>query len=408
MSLVVCPHCDQIQRMPALPQFGKALCGRCGAELYVATRHSIDHALALALGAAILCLFANVFPLMTLSLQGVEIETTIFGTARALYLQDRVVLSALVLWVAMIAPVLLLSVMLYVLVPMRLGFVSKGFSLAMRWVHALRSWVMVEVFMLAVFVALVKLDKVGAAFAGPGAWLCLAWMLVLAGLSVGFDTRMVWRVHDALLGRSAEAPDAGALARGELALCEQCGLLAGAGRCSRCGARIHSRRPASASRCLALLLAALVLYLPANLLTMMESVSPFGVQQDTILSGVVYLWDNGSPDLAVIVFVASIVVPIAKIMALGLLLACVRWRWSVPPRQLARLYRLIELVGKWSMLDLFVIGLLAALVDFGTKASVQAGPASLAFGAVVVLTMLAASSFDPRLIWDAQENRKHE
>jgi len=152
----------------------------------------------------------------------------------------------------------------------------------------------------------------------------------------------------------------------------------------------------------------LVLYLPANLLTMMESVSPFGVQQDTILSGVVYLWDNDSPDLAVIVFVASIVVPIAKIMALGLLLACVRWRWALPPRQLARLFRLIELVGKWSMLDLFVIGLLAALVDFGAKASVQAGPASLAFGAVVVLTMLAASSFDPRLIWDAQENRKND
>lgn len=401
-----------MHRALALPHGGKAFCERCGAELYGAARHSIDHALALALGSAVLCVLANVFPLMTLSLQGVDVATTIFGTVLALYRQGMTVLAALVLWVAVIAPALLLAGMIYVLLPLRLGRVPVDFARVMRLIHVLKPWVMVEVFMLGVFVALVKLDKVGAAFAGPGSWLCFALMLVFAGLSVGFDARMVWRVHDVLSGRPASGRrvDSAMVQRGEVAVCEQCSELGAAHdkACWRCGARLHRRRPGSMSRCLALLLAALVLYLPANLLTMMETLSPFGPQQDTIISGVVYLWDTGSPDLAVIVFVASVVVPMAKILALGLLLACVKWRWPVPARQQAKLFRMIELVGKWSMLDLFVIGLLAALVDFGMKASVRAGPAALAFGAVVVLTMLAASSFDPRLIWDAQGNGKHE
>lgn len=173
--------------------------------------------------------------------------------------------------------------------------------------------------------------------------------------------------------------------------------------CPRCGAALHFRKPASVSRSWALLIAAVILYVPANVLPMMKTSSLFGSQSDTILSGVVYFWTSGSWYLALIIFFASIMVPLLKMLALALLLVSVQLRTRWQPVQRARLYRLVEFVGRWSMLDIYVVGLLATVVQLTALASVRAGPAALAFGAVVVLTMLATESFDPRLIWDATE-----
>jgi paraquat-inducible protein A len=199
-------------------------------------------------------------------------------------------------------------------------------------------------------------------------------------------------------------------ARSGLLLCLDCGLVAravpgGDGLdCPRCGAALHFRKPDSIRRAWSFLIAAMILYIPANALPMMETGSLFGAQQDTILSGVVFLWTTGSWELAVVVFIASIVVPLAKILALVFLLVSVQLRSQWQPRQRTRLYRLIELAGPWSMLDIYVLTILVALVQIKALATIRAGPAALAFGAVVVLTMLAAMSFDPRLIWDPLED----
>lgn len=171
-------------------------------------------------------------------------------------------------------------------------------------------------------------------------------------------------------------------------------------RCVRCGSRLHRRKPDSIARTWALLLAAMILYLPANLLPIMRTGSLFGSEDNTILSGVVELWRNGSWDLAVVVFVASILVPLLKFGALIVLLVSVqRGRdWRTLGR--ARLFRLIENIGYWSMLDVFVVTLLVALVHFQPLTHVDPRPGVVYFGLVVVLTMLASMSFDPRLIWD--------
>jgi paraquat-inducible protein A len=175
------------------------------------------------------------------------------------------------------------------------------------------------------------------------------------------------------------------------------------GDCPRCGAALHLRKPHSLNRTWALLLAAALLYLPANLLPMMHSIDFFGPRTDTILSGVIKLWQDGAWDLALIVFVASVVVPILKIGVIGFLALSVQLRWRAQTVERTRLYRLVERIGHWSMLDIFVVALLVALVDIRGLAQVLPGPGALAFGAVVILTMLAAMSFDPRLIWDAAE-----
>jgi paraquat-inducible protein A len=170
--------------------------------------------------------------------------------------------------------------------------------------------------------------------------------------------------------------------------------------CRRCGAALHARKPHSVGRTWALLIAAWVLFVPANVLPVMVTGSLFGAQSDTIMSGVVFLWVTGSWPLALIIFIASIVVPGAKLLALTFLLVSVQRGSSWAPLQRARLYRAIELVGRWSMVDIYVAAVLAALVQFGGLMSIRPGPGAVAFGAVVVLTMFGAECFDPRLIWE--------
>jgi paraquat-inducible protein A len=170
--------------------------------------------------------------------------------------------------------------------------------------------------------------------------------------------------------------------------------------CARCGASVHVRKPDSIRRAWAFLTAAAVLYIPANVLPVIETGSLFSSQTDTIMSGVVYLWTSGSWPLAAIIFIASIMVPATKLIAMTFLLVSVQRRSTWSPLERTRLYRLVALIGRWSMVDIYVAAVLTALVQFKALAMIKAGPGAIAFGAVVVLTMFAAECFDPRLIWD--------
>lgn len=187
--------------------------------------------------------------------------------------------------------------------------------------------------------------------------------------------------------------------------CEGCGLVLGGPRagshCPRCGTPVHVRKPDSLARSWAFLIAAMILYIPANLLPVLHSTKLIEKWSDTIMSGVVSLWEDGAYDLAIIVFTASIVVPLLKMGALMLLLIGAQRGARDLPHERAILYRILEYIGHWSMLDVFAVALLVTLVHFGTLANVEPGSGIVAFGAVVVLTMLATMSFDPRLIWDA-------
>ena len=175
-------------------------------------------------------------------------------------------------------------------------------------------------------------------------------------------------------------------------------------RCPRCGARLHCRKPNSIHRTWALLIAALIFYFPANMLPITITTYLGSAQYDTILSGVLYFMHTGSWGIALIIFVASIVVPIGKLIILCGLLLSVQWRSRWRPKERSRLYRIIELVGRWSMLDVFVVTVLVALVRLGYLSTIEAGPGVIYFAAVVVITMIAAMTFDPRLMWDVLEN----
>jgi paraquat-inducible protein A len=173
--------------------------------------------------------------------------------------------------------------------------------------------------------------------------------------------------------------------------------------CPRCGAVLHRRKPNSISRTWALVLAAYVFYIPANVLPITTVISLGKEQSDTIMSGVIYFIATGMWPIALVIFVASVFVPLLKLLILTFLLISVhrksRWR----PKERTQLYRIVEVVGRWSMLDIYVVTILVALVKLGALATIDAGPGAVFFAAVVVITIFAAMSFDPRLIWDAME-----
>ena len=174
--------------------------------------------------------------------------------------------------------------------------------------------------------------------------------------------------------------------------------------CPRCGSTLHHRKPNSIKRTWALVLAAVVFYIPANLLPITVVISFGKAQADTIMSGVIYFIASGMWPIALVIFVASILVPILKLIILIFLLITVQRKSTWRAKDRTRLYRMTEAVGRWSMVDIYVVTILVALVNLGNLATIKAGPGAGFFAAVVVITMFAAMSFDPRLIWDAKES----
>jgi paraquat-inducible protein A len=177
--------------------------------------------------------------------------------------------------------------------------------------------------------------------------------------------------------------------------------------CPRCGSVLHQRKPRSLSRTWALVIAAFIFYIPANVLPITKVTSLGHAQSDTIMSGVIYFLLTGMWPIALVIFTASIFVPLVKLLILTFLLISVDRKWQWRPRDRTRLYRITEAIGRWSMTDVYVVTILVALVRLGALANVEAELGAIFFAAVVVSTMFAAMSFDPRLIWDAMETN-HE
>ena len=190
----------------------------------------------------------------------------------------------------------------------------------------------------------------------------------------------------------------------DLSHCHLCGLtLRGEGICPRCGEPVHQRIPGSLQRTWALLLAAMVLYIPANAFPIMHTSAIGGDRADTILEGVAYFVGHGDWAIAAVIFIASVLVPLLKMLALLYLLWSIHRRSPVRPRERTRIYRLTEVIGRWSMVDVFVVALMAALVHLGRIAEITPGPGALAFAAANMVRITTAAAFDPRLIWDRLE-----
>jgi paraquat-inducible protein A len=393
---MACHDCGLLHHLRALPDGGVAGCKRCGAVLYRSKPNSIDRALMLTLAALILFVVANSFPFLTFELEGRSTTSTLTTGVVMLYEDGMWPLAALVLGVTILVPLAKLLATTYVLLPLRFDRRVWGMARMFRATETMHPWAMMEVFLLGVIVAYVKLSDLARLELGIALFAFVALILTMIAAEVALEPREVWE----RLGRQARARSLTGKDSGSLVSCHACDQVC------RLGASLHRRKPHSLGRTWALLIAACILYIPANVLPVM-TVTSFGRgEPDTILSGVKALIAAGMWPVAILVFFASITVPVLKIVAMVFLLISVqrgsRWR----RRDRTVLYRVVESVGRWSMVDIFMISILVALVNLGAIASIVPGPGAIAFASVVILTMIAAMSFDPRLIWDARERTR--
>ncbi|MBI3131202.1 MAG: PqiA/YebS family transporter subunit [Acidobacteria bacterium] len=404
-TLLACPECDLLHRLRPLAKGERATCARCGTGLRRGGPTNHDRAFALYLVALVLFLLANASPLLKLHLHGVVQEATLGSCARILAAQGWPWLSAILITTVILAPLVHFAGVAYVLFELKRGGGTKATAVVFRLIGQFRAWEMAEVFVLGILVSYVKLSKTSTVLPGPSLVALLLFVLAAAAAVSSLNVHQVW--EDLGDGPAPALPPAATTARGAgLVACGACGRLEALGQrrfCSRCGSSLHSRKPRSRGRTWALLATAALLYIPANALPVMRIVQMGRAKSDTILSGILYFLQEGSWSLALLIFVASVLVPLVKLVALSLLLLSERGRWTWSHAHRAWLYRVTEAIGRWSMVDIFVITLMVAMVEMGNVASVAPGPGAMAFAMMVVATMLAVNVFDPRLLWDSLE-----
>lgn len=402
--LIACEHCASIFHRISLHKGESASCTRCGTILWRYSGLTPANWFALAIAALILFAVANAYPVASLNVQGMTQQATLLDAIRITWTQGHQVVALMTGLAGFVLPMLQLALLLWVLGPLSKGRAAVGLGNALHWLGLLRPWSMVPVFLLGVLVSVVKLAGMAAVQPGVGL-LAFGILTILLTMLGRLSPRALWRYVEEAGMAPVHVPALPTAA--SLAGCHTCGQVQelpqgvdAQRHCLRCKAVVHYRKPGHLARTWALLLTAAVFYIPANVLPVMQVSSVLGNSAHTILGGVVELWNMGSWDIALIVFIASVAVPLTKLLSLALLAASLQWRSHISLRQRTRLYEMVEFIGQWSMLDVFVVILLAALANFQGLMEISAGSGAAAFGLVVIFTMLSAMSFDPRHGWD--------
>jgi paraquat-inducible protein A len=373
-----------------------ATCVRCGSVLHSAG-HADSTPLALAIAGLACALVANLAPVIRVQLGGRVRENLLTSGPRALIRDDYSSLGVLVAVFSILVPVLWLLAVAWVLFHVRRPKRPPELGPLFRLAEWLRPWAMTEVYVIGAYVAYTRLEQLGPVTVEMGG--------VAVG-AVAFLTFLVDRTLDRRHVWNAIRPPVPVSHGAATLSCPHCDLLldcAEGERCPRCRGKVWRRKRRSLERTLALVIAGAALYVPANILPILAVGRLGRPQADTILSGIGELARRRLWPLAAIVLFASVLVPILKLFSLTWFLLAVRqgWRWGLRFR--TRLFRLVDAVGRWSNIDVFMISILVALVRFGFLARVEAQPGAVAFAAVVVITMFAVEVFDPRLMWDVAE-----
>ncbi|MEJ0020544.1 MAG: paraquat-inducible protein A [Acetobacteraceae bacterium] len=404
-----CPDCGQFQVVPELPPATRAQCLRCDAVLRHTHSDPLWTPLALNVTALLLFLIAAGSTLMLVSTAGQVHIADMFSGPIGLDRHGMWELAAVVLFTTIAAPAIKLCCMLYVLIGLRTARPPANIRTVFAWVEHLRPWSMIEVYLLGVFVAYVKLGDLVYIQVGVALYALGALLLTMIAADAMLDAQFVWEEMErrgvARLPVEHVSVTA-ARSANRMIGCDTCGLVSHpTANCPRCGFRLHDRKPDSLVRTWALGAAAAILYVPANIYPVLTVVQLGAGQPSTILGGVRELLTGGQWPLAALVFFASVMVPVLKLVGLTVLLTSTQQRRVGRLRDRTRLYRIVDAIGRWSMIDIFMASLLVALVQFGALVTIDPGTGAIAFAGVVILTMFAARTFDPRLMWDAAAAR---
>jgi len=395
---IACADCGAEQRIPDLPERTAAECLRCGKLLDLSERLDLTIGLAWTWAIFLLLFPANLLPLMQATLGEDTRVNYLSSGVTALWGDHWPFLALMFAAFAIVIPFIRAGLVLLVLTAIAIHRRPPWLGRAFRYAEALRLWAMPEVVILAGLVIFMRTSFQLQGQVEWGGWCLMAAAFLSMLTPWALSPHRVWR---------AISPDREEPNGAPTISCDACNLVlplsAERTPCPRCRRRLHLRKPNAMQRTAALVVAGYVLYFPAYYYSMSYTMQPGGVQQHTIIDGVKELAGAGYWELAVIIFTASILIPMFKLIGLSWLLMSVHFPSKRTLVLRTRLYRVIHKIGRWSNTDPFIVALMTPLLSFGGIVEVHAGKAALPFALVVTVTMLASRSFDSRLMWDAAE-----
>lgn len=418
-SVIECPSCGCIQKHAEIHHGELIACYRCGHELF---RHPITNhrsvPFAFTIASAILYLMMLFFPLLSINIYGRENSLGVLNGSFEFIHQGWSLVGILVGFVAALFPFFVIVLMLLILWFSRKPQLPFWFAHILAAYKTLRPWSMIEVYILGVFVAYTKLVDMAYVHIDYALYAIIFLMISMSITDASVDFAALWKrcniysktVSNKSLINVKPYENEGLPSYNHMLSCEACHLVFATdhviredefiAECPRCGKKLYKRKENSLNRSLALLLAALILYIPANLYPIMTMTMMGKASSHRIFQGVIELWQSNMIPLSLLVFFASITVPVLKIAGIATMIGSSLFQSKRYLVFRSKLFQVISFVGRWSMIDVFMISILIALIKFDALANVQADFGIVAFAAVVILTIFAADVFDPRLMWD--------
>lgn len=397
---ILCPQCDLLVAIPEIAVGQKAKCPRCHTTLTSRWKEPRRRPIAYAVSALFMLLLSNLFPFVNMKVAGLGSEVTLIQIPQVLVSDDYASMASLFMILVQLMPAL---GMIFIII------LCQGTSIPSHWqisiarnYFRLKAWCMVEIFLAGVLVSFVKLMAYGDVGVGTSFYPFVLFCILQLRAFQCTDRYWIWQqvAPAPKLEMPLRVGESG-LSQG-LRSCHCCMAILPVDQkqCGRCDTSGHARRKNSLQWTMALLITSIFLYIPANLLPIMITQVLGTPMPSTIMAGVVLLWSEGSYPVAMVILIASIMVPTLKMIAIGWLCWDANSNKEIDRERLHVIYEVVEFVGRWSMIDVFVIAVLSALVRMGQLMSIYPDIGALLFASVVILTMFAAMTFDPRLIWD--------
>ena len=391
----LCQGCELPVAVQHVPSGKSAHCPRCNTKLYSGGTHPLKGNLALAITCLLLFIPSHFFPFISIRLFGVMIPATLPSGTFTLMQEGFVSLGVLILFCSSIAPLIVCGAVLMVHHALQQRWLT-AFRTSLYLIKALKQWMMLDVFLVSLAISCFKLQDYSDIYLGPG--------LIGIVLLQLFSIMLIARINIRRYWESWHAEDLYQFSERE-EQCSHCHLSQPiSDECQRCHSQLHRRKPRAIQKTWALLIAASAFVIPANIIPISILFTNGKRIEDTIFSGVATLITRDMHGIALIIFIASIIVPAAKIVGMGYILLSIHFGQKRFKKQRMVIYFVVKWIGKWSVMDLFVISIMMTLVDRGQILNFSPGFGAVAFGVVVVLTMLATESFDPRLIWDKKNS----
>jgi paraquat-inducible protein A len=420
-DITVCPGCDMVVATEPLdvPIGSQLICPRCRYKIHVPKEDTINRTLALSLTGLLIFIPAHFMLLLQFEALGLIDKGTVIDSMTVVYEQKYFFVAFIILFTAVLIPFIKLLLLFIVSLGLAKNIFAKQLPTLFRWYCHIEEWGMTEVYLIGILITIIKMGHTADIAYKTGFFSFVVLSLALVGSVFTLDKHHYWDMIEKMkrAGSNTDAPKVSlplhihpmqpALNSG-LIQCHTCHKVIRyqesepdhALHCPRCEGIVHKRIPRSISTTWALVLTAVIFSVPANFLPIMQVDFLGTPEKSTIMDGIIYFFQTGSYGIGIVILTASILVPLFKVVGLILLLYSIHFnRWS-RLTQKSVMFRFIEFVGRWSMLDIFVIALLCALVDFGFFTRITAAPAATFFTFVVLSTMFAAISFDPRILWD--------